>query len=75
MIEKKRTYGLPFGSPFFCGRAPQHRFSLGRQPPPSLPFFPMRGRWAQDAVFGEKTVLNKYELFRADLDNAVGNAV
>ena len=26
-------------------------------------------------AYGEKTVLNKYELFRADLDNAVGNAV
>lgn len=75
MIEKKELTGCLSAVRFFCEREPQHRFSLGRQPPPSLPFFPIRGRWAQDAVFGEKTVLNKYELFRADLDNAVGNAV
>ena len=73
MIEKKNLRAAFRQSVFLRKSAATPVFA--REATAALPFFPMRGRWAQDAVFGEKTVLNKYELFRADLDNAVGNAV
>ena len=74
MIEKKNLRAAFRQSVFFAEERRNTGFRSGGNRRP-LPFFPIRGRWAQDAVFGEKTVLNKYELFRADLDNAVGNAV
>lgn len=74
MIEKKELTGCLSAVRFFAEERRNTGFRSGGNRRP-LPFFPILGRWAQDAVFGEKTVLNKYELFRADLDNAVGNAV
>lgn len=74
MIEKKELTGCLSAVRFFLRKSAATPV-FDREATAALSFFPIRGRWAQDAVFGEKTVLNKYELFRADLDNAVGNAV